>query len=185
MASELEASWSRPQRVLHWTMAALVLLTVPMGLTMVALPFRELLLKFVLYQLHKTIGIAVFLFALAQLVLHWRRGRPAWDARIAPWQRRAASAMHAALFSLLVVTPIAGYLTAATAPAKIPTLFLGVIPVPHLVGTDAAWFGVLREVHFALAMMLVLLAAGHALMAVCHHRQGKATLMRMWRGRTA
>jgi cytochrome b561 len=68
------------------------------------------------------------------------------------------------------------------APARIPTLFLGVIPVPHLVGTDPAWFAILRQVHLALALLLVLLALGHALMAVRHHRTGDRTLVRMWRG---
>ncbi len=181
MANETAAGWSRPQRVLHWTMAALVLLAVPVGLIMTALPFRELLLKFVLYQLHKTLGLTVFVLVLAQLALHWRRGRPAWDAGLPAWQRRAAVAVHAALFSLLLLTPLAGYLTAATAPAKIPTLFLGVIPVPHLVGTNPVWFGVLREVHVALATLLVLLACGHALIAVQHHLKGRNTLIRMLR----
>ncbi len=185
MATEPPSSWSRAQRVLHWTMAALVLLAVPMGIIMVGLPLRDLLLKFVLYQLHKTLGIAVFLLALTQLALHRRRGRPAWDSSLSERQMRAASAVHAALFFLLVATPMAGYLTAATAPAKIPTLFLGVIPVPHLVGTNPAWFGVLRQVHFGLAILLALLACGHALMALRHHRQGKDTLLRMWRGRPA
>jgi cytochrome b561 len=78
MTIEPPASWSRAQRALHWTIAALVLLAAPLGLYMVALPFRQLLLKFVLYQLHKTIGITVFLLVLAQLALHWRRGRPVW-----------------------------------------------------------------------------------------------------------
>lgn len=182
MVVEPPASWSRAQRRLHWTIAALVLIAAPMGVTMAALPFRQLLLKFLLYQLHKTIGITVFLLVLAQLALHWRRGRPAWEAGLAEWQRRAAAAVHRLLFGLLVVTPILGYLTAATAPARIPTLFLGVIPVPHIVGTDPAWFAVLRLVHLALAALLVLLACGHALMALHHHRQGDRTLIRMWRG---
>jgi len=182
MVVEPPAGWSRAQRVLHWTMAALVVLAVPLGVLMVGLPFRELLLKFVLYQLHKTIGITVFLCALAQLALHRRRGRPAWEAGLPAWQVRAAATMHAALFGLLVALPVVGYLTAATAPVKIPTLFLGVLSVPHIVGTDAAWFGVLRQVHFGLAMLLVLLACGHALMAVHHHWRGGGTLARMWRG---
>ena len=73
-----------------------------------------------------------------------------------------------------------GYLAAATAPARIPTLFLGVIPVPHIVGTDPAWFAVLRQVHLALALLL--LTGGHALMALHHQREGRRTLSRMWRG---
>ena len=184
MVVEPPTGWSRAQRGLHWTMAALVLLAVPLGVLMVGLPFRELLLKFMLYQLHKTIGLTVFLCALAQLVLHRRRGRPAWEAGLPAWQIGAATAMHAALFGLLVAVPALGYLTAATAPAKIPTLFLGVLPIPHVVATDPAWFAVLRQVHLALALLLVLLACGHALMAVRHHLGGRDTLVRMWRGRT-
>jgi cytochrome b561 len=183
MAAGRPASWSRAQRILHWTIAALVLLAAPMGVYMVALPFRQLLLKFLLYQLHKTIGIAAFLLALGLLALHWRRGRPAWDEGMPDWQRRAASAVHVGLFGLLVVTPFLGYLTAATAPARIPTLFLGVIPVPHVVGTNPAWFAVLRQVHLGLAVLLIVLACGHAVMALHHHRRGHRTLVRMWRGR--
>jgi cytochrome b561 len=81
-----------------------------------------------------------------------------------------------------VVTSLLGYLTAATAPARIPTLFLGVVPVPHVVGTNPAWFAVLRQVHLGAAALLVLLAFGHALMAVRHHWKGDRTLARMWRG---
>jgi len=182
MANERPAAWSRAQRILHWAIAVLILFVAPIGAYMVALPFRQMLLKFLLYQLHKTLGITVFVLALSQLALHWRRGRPAWDAGLPDWQRRAASAVHATLFGLLVVPPVLGYLTAATAPARIPTLFLGVVPVPHVVGTAPAWFAVLRQVHLGLAVLLVLLAFGHALMALHHHRAGDRTLVRMWRG---
>jgi cytochrome b561 len=109
-------------------------------------------------------------------------GRPAWDAALPPWQHRAAAWMHAALYGLLLVVPALGYLTAATAPAQVPTLFLGVIPVPHLVGTDPAWFAVLRQVHRALAILLVALAATHALAALANHRRGQRGLVAMWRG---
>jgi cytochrome b561 len=179
---EIPASWSRAQRVIHWTIAGLVALGAAVGVYMVGLPFRLLLQKFVFYQLHKTIGITVFLLACTQIVLHRRRGRPAWDANLPRWQRTAAATVHAALFTFLIVTPVFGYLTAATAPVGIPTLFLGFIPVPHIVGTSKFWFGILRQVHLVLAVSLVLLAAGHALVALNHHREGRHTLVRMWRG---
>lgn len=149
---------------------------------MVGLPFRELLQKFLFYQLHKTIGLTVLLLACTQMVLHRRRGRPVWDADLPDWQRRAAASAHITLFVLLIVTPIFGYLTAATAPARVPTLFLGVIPIPHIVGTSRFWFAILRRVHLALAILLVVLASGHALMALNHHREGRRVLVRMWRG---
>jgi cytochrome b561 len=168
MPAERPAIWSRAQRRLHGWNAALVLLAFPLAWIMVAVPVQELLAKFLLYQLHKSLGIAAFLIVLVRLVYLLRRPRPAWREGLARWQRRAAPVMHAALYVLLVVTPLLGYLTAATAPAGVPTLFLLVIPVPHIVGTDADWFAVLRQAHRAAAILLVALAAGHATMALRH-----------------
>jgi cytochrome b561 len=181
--ADAAGAWTRNQRVLHWTIAVLVGIAACMGIIMVGLPFRELLLKFVLYQVHKSLGIAVLLLAVAQLVLHLTRGRPAWSDRLPERQRRAAFAVHVGLFALLVAVPCLGYLTAATAPARIPTLFLGVIPVPHIVGVDAALFAVLRRVHLAFAVTLLVIACGHAAMAIWHHWHGDDTLRRMWTGR--
>lgn len=160
----------------------LVIAGAGVGLYMVALPFEQLLLKFLLYQLHKTIGLTVFALAVTQIILHRRRGRPVWESGTPAWQARAARATHAALFTLLIVTPVFGYFTAATAPAHIPTLFLGVLPIPHIVGVNRFWFGILRRVHLALALLMLALAALHALAAIDHHRQGRRVLARMWHG---
>ena len=159
MPADRPEHWSRAQRVMHWTIAALVAIAVPLAFAMVAVPFRRLLLKFALYQVHKTIGITAFLLAAAQVALHFRRGRPAWERALAPWQRRAAQGVHAVLFGLLLGVPVLGYLTAASAPIAIPTLFLGVIPVPHVIGPDPDLFAVLREVHRVAALALAALAS--------------------------
>jgi cytochrome b561 len=179
-----EPGWSRAQRRLHWWSAAFVLLAFAIAWAMVAVPLEELFAKFVLYQLHKTLGLAAFGLLVARLVVRARHGRPAWDA-LPAWQRRAAAATHAAMLALLAVVPVLGYFTAATAPARVPTLFLGVIPVPHVVGPNDAWFAVLRPLHRALAIALVGLAALHATAAIRHHLAGRPTLRRMWRGEAA
>ncbi len=99
-----------------------------------------------------------------------------------PGERRAAALGQAALYTMLLVVPVLGYLTACAAPGGIPTLFLAVIPIPSVVGPDPAWYAVLRPVHRWTAVALVVLAAGHALAAWRHHRRGRAVLLRMWRG---
>lgn len=177
MRDEPPFAWTRAQRRLHWWTAAFVLLAFPLGWPMVSVRLRELLLKFLLYQLHKTLGILVFALAAARLLIRARRGRPAWDHDLPRWQRRAAAAMHISLCVFLLMTPALGYLTAATAPAQVPTLFLGVVPIPHLLAPDAAWFAVLRQVHRTLAILLVVLAAGHVAASVHNHGRGRATLM--------
>jgi len=174
--------WSRMQRRLHWGTALGVGLAFVLAWVMVAVPLRALLVKFLLYQAHKTLGLLVLLATLIRLPVRVRRGRPDWDADLSPWQRHAAGRVHLALYALLLTVPVLGYFTAATAPAQVPTLFLLVIPVPHLVGASKAAFGVLRPLHRALAIMLVGLAAGHAAMALRHHWRGRRMLVAMWRG---
>ncbi len=92
---------------------------------MVGVPLSALLLKFALYQIHKTLGILVLVLTTARLLVRARRGRPAWDADRPGWQHRAASVMHCLRYALLFATPVLGNFTAATAPARVPTLFLG------------------------------------------------------------
>jgi cytochrome b561 len=174
--------WSRAQRHLHWWTAGLVASGFTIAWIMVGVPLDALLLKFLLYQAHKTIGLTVLALTLARLVLRAARRRPTWTERLPDWQRRAATVMHVSLYALLLVTPVLGYLTAATAPAQVPTLFLLILRVPHVVSPDPLWFAVLRPVHRACAIALVLLACGHTLAAVHHHLRGRAVLVRMWRG---
>lgn len=182
MRPDAGGGWTRPQRALHWWSFALVGAGFAIAWVMVALPLRELLAKFLLFQLHKTLGLTVLVLAAARLMIRARRLRPGWDEALPDWQRRAASGVHAGLYALLIAVPVLGYFTAATAPAQVPTLFLAVIPIPHLVGPDPAGYAVLRQVHRAAAILLVVLAAGHALAAMHHHARGRDTLRRMWSG---
>jgi cytochrome b561 len=181
MRAEPSLGWTKAQRRLHWWTAVLVLLVFPLGWLMVGVPLSQLLLKFLLYQLHKTLGILAFALAVTRLLVRARRGRPGWDEGIPGWQRQAAGAVHALLYAVLLATPALGYLTAATAPIGIPTLFLGVIPIPHLVSPDPAWFSVVRQIHRSMAILLVVLAGGHAAASIHNHLRGRGTLVRMWR----
>lgn len=149
---------------------------------MVAVPFRPLLLKFSLYQAHKTIGLLVLALAIGRLVLRVRWGRASWEPALSRTQRRLAGLGHMALYVFLLAVPVLGYLTAAAAPIQIPTLLFGVITLPHAVAPDPIWFAWLRPMHRAAAIGMIIFACGHAVMAIRHHRAGAAVLRRMWRG---
>ena len=177
-----EPGWSRAQRRLHWAVALLVPLTLALGFLMVELPWRPLAPKFLAYQFHKSFGVVVFLLVLWRLILRWRRGRPAEDAGLPAWQRRAAGLVQAVLYGLLLAVPVLGYLSAASAPAQVPTMVFLLLPVPHVLAPDEARFVLLRALHLWLAVGLVALALGHALMALRHHAQGRPVLRVMWRG---
>lgn len=172
--------WGAAQRWLHWAVAGLVVAAFAVGLVMVDLPLTQLLAKIIAYQLHKTIGLLVPPLVLWRLWLRARRARPAPDPSIPAWQHRAAAAGHAALYALLIVVPVLGYLSASTAPGQIETVMFLLIPIPHVLEPDEATFALLRDIHQILAWSLVVLAAGHAAVAVWHHRRGHVTLRSMW-----
>lgn len=182
MAAEPPATWSPAQRRLHWILAGLVASTALIGLAMVAVPFEALFAKFLLYQAHKSLGLIVCACAAAQLMLHLSRGRPPPDPSLPRLQQRAAATVHRLLFALLLLVPVSGWLAASAAPAAIPTLLFGLLPVPHMLTPSEALYGVLRPLHLALVTALGVLALGHAAAALLHHWQGLPVLRRMWRG---
>lgn len=178
----MPASWSRAQRRLHWWHALLILAAFPIAWVMAAVPLEQLLLKFVLFQVHKTLGLLAFLVALARVALRLTRGRPGWDPGLPDWQRRAAEGLHVALYVLFLSVPVLGYFVACTAPLQIPTLFFGVIPIPALLGMNKELFALFFAAHRTAAIALVVLAAGHAMAAVHNQVHGRPVLARMWSG---
>lgn len=179
MSASSSDGWSTGQRRLHWLVAALVLLTFGIGLVMVALPLSQLLAKILAYQVHKSLGLLVPPLVLWRLWLRALRGRPAPEPGISPWQHRAASGAHAALYLLLLAVPVLGYLSASTAPGRIETVWFLLVPVPHLLDANEALYEAIRPVHQGAAWALVALAAGHAAMALLHHRRGHGVLRAM------
>ena len=139
----------RLRRHLHWWTAALVIIGFAIAWLMTALPVSVLLVKFLLYQLHKSLGLCVAGLAAVRLVLAWRAGdRP--------------RGLPAALYGLLLLVPLLGYLTAAASPTAVPTLFFLVLKVPHVIAPDQGVFEVIGPVHKWLAIGLVGLAGWHA-----------------------
>jgi cytochrome b561 len=140
---------ARVRRHLHWWTAALVVAGFAIAWVMTALPLTALLVKFLLYQVHKSLGLCVAGLAALRLMLAWRtgdrpRGTQAW------------------LYGLLLTVPLLGYLTASASPNPVPTLFLLLWRVPHAMGPDQAAFDVIRPLHKWVAIGLIAVAAWHA-----------------------
>lgn len=146
------------RRKLHWWTAALVAAMLALGWIMVAVPLALLLVKFVLYQAHKTIGIVVFALTCLRLLLRRRGGGPGLPPG---WHGRAAGAVHAVLLILLLAMPATGFLMSAASPSGVPTLFLGVIAIPHPIGPDPALFERLQLAHRVEAWTMLVVGLAH------------------------
>lgn len=159
---------------LHWTIGLGILAMLAMGLAMVHAPLAPLL-KFKLYQLHKSVGITILLAALLRLVWRFTHRPPPLPGGMPAWERGAAEGTHVLLYLLMIGMPLVGWALVSVAPLNIPTVLYGVLPWPHIPLT--AWFGwskaaaspVLTFLHAYGAYLLIALLALHAGAALRHH----------------
>jgi cytochrome b561 len=181
-------SWGLPTRLLHWGMAALIFYQLGLGLWMTRTP--DLLVRFTLTQTHKSWGTVIFLLAL--LRLGWRLAnpsRPPLPATMPAWQRRAATASHCALYALMLLLPLSGWLMASAAPTQdllqMQNLVFGRWPLPDpFVPGSARIEAIARAVHVAAATALAALLALHAGAALWHQLVDRDRLLaRMILGR--
>ncbi|MCC6778210.1 MAG: cytochrome b [Hyphomicrobiales bacterium] len=166
-------------RVLHWLIAALVLLMIPLGIV-IANEWGGRWQQ-PLYDLHKSIGAVLLPLVLVRLAYRWGHPPPPLPPDIAPLQRFAAHATHWALYALLVVQPLVGLIATSAYPAPIP--ILGLFELPHVWPENRALSEQLFMLHRRLGIALGLIALMHIGAALHHHFVRKdRILMRMISG---
>lgn len=150
---------------LHWLVFALILANWLLGPYMVGLPLSPPKLKY--FSWHKWIGVTVFLFAVFRVAWRLSHPPPPLPASVPAWQCRAAHVSHLLLYLLIFVIPISGWLYSSA--SGVPTVYLGWIQLPDLVGRDKALAAQLKGVHVALNMLLFAVVCVHAAAALKHH----------------
>ena len=162
----MSGSYTRTAIALHWIVAALVLFNLAFGLYIVeVLPLSPHKLK--LFSYHKWIGVTVFLLAAARLLWRAFHPAPALPAAMKPWETRAAHASHALLYVLFFAAPLSGWLFSSAAGFQ--TVYLGVLPIPDLLGKNRELADVLKVMHHWINYALAALVALHAAAALKHH----------------
>ena len=93
--------YSQVAIVFHWTIAALVVANLAIGL------LHESLLPGTI-PLHKSIGLTVLALTAGRIL--WRLGHrpPPLPAEIPTWARGAAHALHMTLYLLMIAMPMTG-----------------------------------------------------------------------------
>jgi cytochrome b561 len=164
---------SRPDRydgtsiAVHWLTVLLVLVQVLAGVTMVNLvgrgPVQDLL-----YNLHKSAGVLVFLLVLFRLAWRWRHPWPPLPADMPRWQIVLARANHALLYAVLLVMPVSGFVF--TAAGGFPVPFLGLVELSGLVPRHEALSKAALLVHLGGQFLVYALVALHVAGALYHLR---------------
>ena len=152
----------------HWTIAALFVVQAGLGWRMSDM--EDGLLKFSLYQWHKSFGLLILV--LASMRLGWRLANPvpALPDTLASWEKRAARLSHTTLYGGLIVVPLFGWAVVSASPLGVPTLAFYLIYVPHLpVPVSEAAEEAFAAVHGALATFVAAVALVHIAAALRHH----------------
>jgi cytochrome b561 len=177
---DLPSRYSAAQKVLHWTMAVLIVVMVAVGLTMTNMGDGPL--KNALYELHKSTGLLVLVLALIRVAVRRTRSAPPLEP-MPEWQRIAAYTSHYSMYVLIVLVPLMGWI--ATSYCCKPVNFLWTVPVslpiPDAPTMEAA--KPLFLIHFTLAFILAAIVTIHVTAALHHHFVKRdRTLLRMLPG---
>jgi cytochrome b561 len=177
--NEPAVAWPLAMRIAHWLSAALVISLLVLGAVMVfavADPAR----RFELTQIHKPLGILALALTVARLCFRFGSRAP----KIDPASRLvalAAKAAHLALYLLLFLMPLSGWLMVTSTPIRIPVSLFGLLDLPFPLAPDLATYQAARTTHLVLSIALALLLVVHTGAAMVHQflwRDG--TLARMW-----
>ena len=155
------------QRLLHWLIAGLVLLSLATGATIGYLGFDGLRAEFgaagtdFTYTTHKTLGVLILGLMVLRLGARLGFGKPTYAVPLPAPQRIASRAVHDLFYVLLFVMPVLGWL--ATASGGYP-VHLFTLELPGLIDRNRELSDTLffwhRVVGLTLAGLIVLHVAG-------------------------
>jgi len=123
--------YTRPAILLHWLIAALMILNIALILSVEQWPddwVRPVV------DTHKSIGITVLGLVIVRILWRATHRPPAMPSTYARWERIAAHLAHGALYLLMILLPISGWLhdsawkDADTHPMKL----FGLVPWPRI-----------------------------------------------------
>lgn len=165
MPEHVSGRYRGPARLLHWVMAALVLFTVPVGFVLLEVPAGPI--QNTLFDLHRSIGVLLFVLVVIRLGYRVFHPAPPLPADLPQIQRIAAPAVHALLYALLLINPLVGWWGTSAFGAPIHVFWL--FELPPLVGRDMAVAERVLGLHGVIGLALAILVALHIAAALYHH----------------
>lgn len=174
--------YGRVTQIFHWTIAALFIANYPLAIVAENLPRdtgAQVAFVVTLFSWHKTIGVTVFVLALARIA--WALSNP--HPRLLNAERRgeafAAATVHWVLYGAILLMPLAGMAVHWTSTGFAPLMVPFPEHVPLLPVSERA-AEVAASVHWALGIVILAAIALHAGGALKHHFVDRdATLLRM------
>jgi cytochrome b561 len=183
-ASDADARYTRTAIVLHWLIALLVIGQFAWGWWMQQIPKQPVGPRVEAFNLHKSVGLVILALMVVR-ILWWIGHRPPPFPPMPAWQAAAARIVHFALYGLLVLQPLSGYLGSEF--SGYPVKFFG-LALPGWAGKNVPLKDFLSIVHLATSWLIAAAVAVHVAAALKHallDRDGLLARMGVGKGRLA
>ena len=171
------ARYAATTRFLHWVAAVLIIATLPIGNIMLQEELERSTQDF-LFILHKNGGVIIFLLVVARIL--WRVGVPAppMPATMPGWQVTAARLAHWALYGMLLVMTISGYVRVRA--GGFPIELLDALGIPSMVPRSDSLAETAQAIHRNARFVLVALILVHVGAALQHAIKRDGVFSRIW-----
>ena len=174
------ASYSVSAKLMHWFVAAAVIVLLALGPVMKRL-VPEGSLRDNLYLFHEALGALVLIVMVVRLARRVAFGVPAPDASMPPVEQRASLWAQYALYVLLFVTTVLGW--AGTNAYGDPVSVFGLFDFPGIMGKDQPLSDRILFWHLICGILIGLIVALHIAGALYHRLvKGDRVLQRMLPG---
>jgi cytochrome b561 len=164
LAAPLE-SYDRVLKAVHWSTLLLIAAAyiAIWGSYAVATKEQEAFLT----QLHRSLGVTVFVLTVFRLGWRWHARIPSLPAGLPAIQKVAARVAEYVLYALLLLQPTLGILYINARGRRVDFFFLG--GLPPIVGPDKVLAKQAIAAHDIVAYVLLTFIALHAAAALFHH----------------
>ena len=142
-------------RLLHWTMAAMVLTMLCIGVAMVV----SLAGYHRLVSIHRPLGIAILILVVVRFANRLLNPPPAFPATMARSERLAATASEWTMYGLMFVLPLVGW--GMLSAGRYPIVIYGSLHLPEILPHNVMLYSVLRRAHTVLAYLFFLTFLAH------------------------
>jgi cytochrome b561 len=151
-------------KLLHWLTLLLIVAVFGLAFSIDHVPSAA---KEMVLQLHRSIGLTIWVLTVGRLV--WRQFTrfPNWPAGMSMAMRTATNASEYLLYALLLVQPILGLIHTNARGDRVHLFFL--VRLPALIGPDRPFSRQIHEVHEMVGYALLGVIGLHAVSGLYHH----------------
>lgn len=160
-----EARYGRVSRVLHWTIAILFIVMIPMGIFATVIP-EGVPYRLEYYVVHKTIGVLIFALAIVRIIWNHLSLRPKPDASLKPIERKVSHGVHLMLYGLMLGLPVTGFIMTSYFGAPTYLFIWEMPPLWDMSEKGVLLWGLLHK--YLLPYLVYVILSAHILGALKH-----------------